>query len=344
MTSRPFRRHSGGSASGHGRHVPAVGRPTDQQSHHFPSFSRRSKFLLFSLCVAIMAGALISYHFLPADHATPTDWYVANAKNLMIVIASHTDDFCIAVGGQALMYQDKGAQVIVVMVSDVTGDIDSYRSGVSQGLFSADVEYDKLDVDINGVGFRRAVYSRNCAQYRISTMLARHKKWGFASILPKTPFPDGGGFSPQTVQDSYLVTLKDDLETQLSAAIIKSGATNVAFYRHDRDPVKSKHPDHAWAGKLGFALYGALEKKFSQIDFHQYCFYVYTKGSDPASDYVAVDVSGEYDDKACLYSEIFEFSGASVSRFLVMWNRVPKRGHDLWFRNELRKEVPDEEG
>jgi LmbE family N-acetylglucosaminyl deacetylase len=309
----------------------------------FPSFSRRSKFLLFSLCAAIVAGALISYHFLPADHDTPTDWYVSNAKNLMIVVASHTDDFDIAVSGQALMYQDKGAQVIVAMVSDVTGDIDSYRSGVSRGLFSADVEFGKVDHALNGEALYHAVYSRNCAQYRIRDMLARYKDFGFVSILPKIPFPDGGGYASQAAQDSYLTTLEGDLETQLSDAIVKSGATNVALYRHDRDPAKSKHPDHAWTGKLGFALYGALEKKFSQIDFHQYCFYVYTNGGDPKSDYVAVDVSEEYGDKSRLYSDIFEYSGANVNRFLTMWNRVPERGHDLWFRNELRKEVPDEE-
>jgi hypothetical protein len=337
MTSRSFRRHSGGSTSHRGRRVPAAGRRTGRNSHDFLSFSGRSKFLLFSLIAAIVVVVLISYHLIVV-HRTPADWYDSKAKNLLIVIAAHTDDFDIAVGGQALMYHAKGAQVVVVMVSDVTADSDSYNYGVSHGMFSADMVHNKPDVAPNGEAFLRSVYSRNCAECRISDMLDRYKDMGFVSIRPKIPFPDGGGFLPQTIQNSYLTTLRDDLKTQLSDAIIKSGANNVAFYCHD--PANLTGVDHAWTGKLGIALYRVLRTERSQIKFHQYLFYVYT-GGDPQRGFVTIDVSEKYVEKARLYADIYEYSGPDLKQFLVRLNRVPELGHDLWFRNELRKEVSD---
>jgi hypothetical protein len=91
-------------------------------------------------------------------------------------------------------------------------------------------------------------------------------------------------------------------------------------------------------------LYGALKTKFPQIAFHQYSFYVYTDGDDPEKDYVAVDVSEKYAEKASLYDDVFECWGAETNHSLTIWNRVPARGHDLWFKNELRKKVADEAG
>jgi LmbE family N-acetylglucosaminyl deacetylase len=335
MSSRRGRRHSGGSTSRRGQRA-AAERPTDRAPRRFLSFSGRSKFLWLALSAAVVAVALISYG-LVAVYGAPADWYDANAKNLLIVVASHTDDFDIAVGGQALMYQAKGAEVVVVMVSDVTADSDSYNYGVSHGLFSADMEHTKPEVAPNGEAFGRSVYSRNCGQYRINDMRDRYKTFGFVSVLPKTPFPDGGGFLPQTIQDSYLVALKADLKTQLADAIRKSGATNVAIYCHD--PANLTGVDHAWAGRLGVALYGTMKTELSQIKFHQYLFYVYTGGGDPRSGFAAIDVSREYADKSRLYADIFEYSGTDLKHFLTTLNRIPEPGHDFWFKHEVRKAV-----
>jgi LmbE family N-acetylglucosaminyl deacetylase len=338
MSSRRSRHRSGKSTPEHDPHVPVVERPADDKSHRFPSLFGRSKLLVLLLSVAIVAGASMVYYVMAVRGATD-EWFDPDAKNLMIVVEAHTDDFDIGVSGQAFMYQRKGAQVMVAMVSDVTSDYDSYNYGVSKGLFKADMKKEVPDVTPDGQAYGRGLYSRNCANYRIGDMIDGYNKFGFFTVLPRTPFPDGGGLLPAKIRDSFLIPMRNDLKKQLSYVIRNSGATNVAVYCHDPDNHTGE--DHAWAGRLGVEVYKALKADLPQVKFHGYLFYVYTYGDAPINGFSVVDVSQEYAKKIKVYEEIYEYLGKDLKYFLTSLNRTPEAGHDYWFRNELRKKLSE---
>jgi len=259
------------------------------------------------------------------------------ARNLLIVVQAHSDDFDFGVSGQALIYQTQGVQIVIVTLSDVTADQASYSFGTSKNLFSADMEYNKADVAPNGEVFHRKYYSRSCGQYRLGNMRERYRKWGFTSLQPKVTFPDGGGFCSMTVQESYSALIRADLELQLANQITKSRCNNIAFYCHD--PEIPEHVDHVWAGNLGIALYRLMKNRFSTVEFYPYFFYVDTDGGDPKNGHTTINVKQKYLEKALLYSDIFEYEVPSLHKLLISYNRVPERGHDQWFSNELRKPI-----
>jgi hypothetical protein len=255
---------------------------------------------------------------------------------MMIVIEAHTDDFDIGVSGQAFMYQRKGAQVVVAMISDVTCDYDSYNYGVSKGLFKADMKRAVPDVTPDGQAYGRGLHSHNCGDFRIGNMIDRYNRFGFLTVLPRTQFPDGGGLLPPKIRDSFLVPIRNDLTKQLSDAIRGSGATNVAVYCHDIEDVPGK--DHDWAGTLGVEVYKALKADLPQVKLHKYLFYVYTNGA-PRKGFVPIDVSQEYTKKTQLYGDVYEYLGKDCKHFLTTLNRIPEAGHDCWFQKELRRKA-----
>ena len=272
---------------------------------------------------------------LPTSYSISVRSDALDFLDVMIVVQAHSDDFDLALSGQALRAQQLGWVLAVVTVTDCGAATGHYQYAVEQGVIQPDGQNNSLAISPDGAAFSRPFYSHNLGIFRLNKMEERYEAYGISTIYPTTSIPDGISTAPAYVQNSYFTTAEVELRDKIQAYIYDlSNATgkklNVVFLIHS--PNVAEHGDHSFSSVLGEHIFSKIKSCDSKTlkRFYVYPIYPYER-----TGFDIVDVSSVYDLKLQLVEIVWEVGDPELNDLLKSWHRHPWSGDDYWFSHEI---------